>query len=186
MLKLLRWQGTYLQADSLVLVRVRGAVTAFLAAFGVAAFPAADLSTAERTAFTSFTLPVQLARRAAHFCTTTQCQHRDTDLIDSKTVCQWDLFYKITLDLTFKITLMVIATGILRETKTHRGRPGCCRSCSGGWGRCRVVSCRHESGTAVLHHSWPNTQTTETRGAMGPLSLEAKTNWDVKTQLHRK
>lgn len=62
---------TRLQADSMVLVGLWGAVAAFLTAIRVAALPAADMSAAERTAFPSFTLPVQPARRTAHFCTTT-------------------------------------------------------------------------------------------------------------------
>lgn len=75
MLKLFSCRGTDLQAVSLVLVGVWGAVAALLTAIGIAALPAADLSTAKRTAFTSFTLPVQPARRAAHFCVVTWCQH---------------------------------------------------------------------------------------------------------------
>lgn len=62
---------TRLQADSMVLVGLWGAVAAFLTAIRVAALPAADMSAAERTAFPSITLPVQPARRTAHFCTTT-------------------------------------------------------------------------------------------------------------------
>lgn len=64
-------RGTRLQADSTVLVGLWGAVAAFLTAIRVAALPAADMSAAERTAFPSFTLPVQPARRTAHFCATT-------------------------------------------------------------------------------------------------------------------
>lgn len=74
-------QETHLQADSMMLVGVRGTVAAFLAAIWVTALSAADLCAAEWTAFTSFTLPVQPARRAAHFCTisyTYQVPHSKT------------------------------------------------------------------------------------------------------------
>lgn len=64
---MLRLQGADLQAHSLMLEGARGAVAALLAAIGVAALSAADLSAAEWAAFSSFTLPVQPARRAAHF-----------------------------------------------------------------------------------------------------------------------
>lgn len=64
---MLRLQGADLQARSVMLEGARGAVAALLAAVRVAALSAADLSAAERTAFPSFTLPVQPAGRAAHF-----------------------------------------------------------------------------------------------------------------------
>ena len=51
-------QAAYLQTGSLVLVGVPRTVAALITAIGVAALPAADLSAAERTAFTTFTLPV--------------------------------------------------------------------------------------------------------------------------------
>ena len=86
MLELLRRQRTHLQADTLVLVGVRGAVAALLTAVRVADLSAADLSAAERTAFPSFTLPVQSARRAAHFCTVTRSQHQRHR--NSKTFCE--------------------------------------------------------------------------------------------------
>lgn len=67
MLKKVGLRTAHLQADSVVLVGVQGAVAAFLTAVGVAALPAADLSAAERTALATFTFPVQPPRRAAHF-----------------------------------------------------------------------------------------------------------------------
>lgn len=60
-------QAAYLKTGSLVLVSVPRTVAALITAIGVAALPAADLSAAERTAFTTFTLPVQPARGAADF-----------------------------------------------------------------------------------------------------------------------
>lgn len=57
----------HLYTGSLVLVGERGAVAPLLTDIQVATLPAADLSAAEGATFTTFTLSVQPARRAAHF-----------------------------------------------------------------------------------------------------------------------
>lgn len=57
----------HLHTGSSVLVGEHGAVAALLTDIQVAALPAADLSAAEGATFTALTLPVQPARRAAHF-----------------------------------------------------------------------------------------------------------------------
>lgn len=76
----------------------------------------------------------------------------------SKTVCKQEFFYKVSLGLLIKLNIIKLikyttATDTVQEPGTYRGRPGCCTSCSGDWGRCRVESCRDESGTAALHHN---------------------------------
>lgn len=58
-----------------MLVGVRRAVATFLTAIWVAAFPQTDLSAVKRTAFTTFTLPVEPARRAADFWKPGQKRH---------------------------------------------------------------------------------------------------------------